>query len=827
MLVHNVSYSLEELPYTTLGIEKGLSNNSVRAIFKDSNGFMWFGTHDGLNRYDGYDFLIFRSILGDQSSLPHNYIYSINEDKDQNIWVGTGQGVGIYNPLSNKFSALQGIRWNDPKPFILKAQIQKILADNRGDMYIGTNGSGFYVKRSDRKYAEQILLEKDGAKIPHFSVSDILVTPKNEIYLLIEGFGLFAFNRATKTIQLVVHLPSFLSCMALDHKNGIIISTRNGLRRLNLNSGKLEMLSIIDNAKLSADIVISMHIDSSHQLWLGTKSSGLKITRLMQDKKYWKPIDGFIENQLIFTIYEDPTGRKWVGSSKEGIIIFDNRSRGFKSISATPHLETGLASNYVSSFYEDRNHKIWIGTDGGGVSIWDRKRNSFENLKENPNNSTSSSNNFISCIKSDFLGDIWIATYGGGITRIIKDTKRSKRYKCLNPFTGFENDNIWQLLETHDKTFWATTFSHGRLYYFDRQEDRFKVFDEELKENLLSLAEDRSHTLWAGNVSQLIKMNRDKKIYEYNEIGKPVRAITEDLFGNFWIGTEGGGLILFDRKRRKIIKQFSTANGLCNNSILAIVEDKGALWLTTFSGLSRFDIKTQKFLNFYQEDGLQSNQFLDNSALKLSSGEVILGGLKGFSIFNPDSLRPRSALVPVVITGIRINNEQVSSDDNGIVGGVKNGNITKIIVPFGESLSVDFAALEYSLPGKIVYAYYLEGWDRTWNDSKNVRTANYTKLTQGNYRLRIRASNSDGVWQKEEKILSIKILPPWYFTVWAFTFYVILILAAGYLFICYYKRQSFLKYQVEIANANVHREKEIIENKLSFLPIYPMNSERP
>ncbi|KQR70188.1 two-component regulator propeller domain-containing protein [Pedobacter sp. Leaf176] len=816
LLLCGVVRGNDTLPFTTIGIEKGLSNNAVRAIFKDSKGFLWFGTHDGLNRFDGYEFKIFRNVLGDKSSLPHNYIYTISEDANHNLWVGTGQGIGIYSLLSNRFSPAYFIRSADKARVELKSQINKIRTAKNGEMIIATNGAGLIVKPAKSPDALQVPLKNNKGQIIYgYNAIDVRITLNNKIYLLIEGVGLCVYDQKSRIINLVHKIDQLTQCLEVEDAHNLLISTNNGVMRYNAVSRKLAPVTGNLTPLLDAEIISAMYLDKQRQLWLGTNADGLKVKNKIDIDRYQRPLKGAIQNQLILSIYEDESGRKWIGTSKEGVIVIDAKRAKFKTISGNPLQKGGLISNYVSAFFEDRSHRLWIGTDAGGISIWNRKQNVFTNLVSDPQDAASLSSNAIMSIKEDYLGNIWIATYGGGINKVVGNGTKFKRYKCINQFTGNENGKVWQLLEGYDKTLWASTFSHGILYFFNREKDRFEVFDKSLEENLLSLKEDSYHELWGGNAAHLIKIDRSRKNHGYYEIGKPVRVIFEDSFGNLWLGSEGGGLLLFDRNTKKIVRQYSTSDGLSNNSVIAIIESDGCLWLSTFSGLSKFDIKKRTFTNFYQEDGLQSNQFLDNASLKLSSGELVFGGLKGFSILGPDSNKVVAANAPIAITGIRINNVEVSPV-NSVVSDISSGEITQLEIPYNEALAVDFAALEYSAPGKISYAYYMEGWDKGWNEVGKVRTANYTKLADGSYRLRIKSTNADGVWSKAEKTMLITILPPWYRSWWAYSGYFILFVFIGYVFLRYQRRQSFLKYQIELADLRVEKEKELSENKLTF-----------
>lgn len=817
LVVTNKLLATEYPTIVSLGIEKGLSNNSVRAVYKDRKGFMWFGTHDGLNRYDGYEFKIFRNKLGDSTSLPHNYIYTISEDHQHNLWVGTGQGIGIFNNLTSRFSPAYFIRKKNNQRAIITYAVNSIQNASNGDVLIGTNGTGLLVKRKNNEAAFQVPIKNEGREITDYNVTTIKVDHLNRIWLFINTIGLCIYEPAGKKLRIVNQQIRSAYCIETDEKGNVWIGGTQGLHQYHVTSGQLlPAQSGISEGKQ----VLSLRFDKQKNLWVGTKGSGVMILNPASAKVSYFSSGGmknYFSSESVPVIYDDKEGRKWIGTSKGGVNIVHSRSASFKTVAHDPLNQASLVNNFVSSFLELQDGKLWVGTDGGGISIWDRKKNRFTNLNHQPENKQSLSNNQVSHIKEDYLGNIWIATFGGGINRYNPNTQAFEHFKCIDASTGIENVNVWQFLEDHGKTLWATTFSGGRLYFLNRKLNRFEVFDNNLKENFFGITEDRNKILWGGNASELIKIDRKFKKHIYYEIGKPVRVLHEDRNGNFWIGSEGGGLILFDRKQGKIIKRYSIAEGLCNNSILSIIEDnRGNLWIGTFSGLSMFNPAKRTFLNFYQDDGLQSNQFIDNACIKLKSGQLIFGGLKGLSIFHPDSIKSSKIVPPILLTGLRINNQSVSSD-GPYISKVNGDQIEALEIPYNDAVvSFDFAALEFGAPGKISYAYYLEGWDKGWNYSNKLRTAAYTRLTEGNYVLHIKSTNTEGHWMNNEKSISVRILPPWYRSWWAYLIYVLAGFGLIYAYILYQKRQSHLQYQIDLAKLQVKQEQELSENKLSF-----------
>lgn len=340
------------------------------------------------------------------------------------------------------------------------------------------------------------------------------------------------------------------------------------------------------------------------------------------------------------------------------------------------------------------------------------------------------------------------------------------------------------------------------------------VLDQNIGD-LFSIYNDSDGNLWGGDADEFIKIDTKSLKHIRFDVGKPVRAIHEDKHKNIWLGTEGRGLILFDKKNMKVKKNYSVNDGLCNNAVLNILEDDNEnLWLSTFNGLSKFDPKNNKFVNFYKSDGLQSSQFSYNAAIKLNSGEMAFGGTNGFDIFFPQNIVSRTYMPNVAITSILINNKQISSLQKYKIH--EENNNTFITVPFKESfISIAFAALEYSTPQNIKYAYILEGWDNTWNYTQS-RSVTYNNIKEGSYTFRVKSTNASGEWNNNETTIQIKILPPWYRSWWAYLLYLLILIFLIRKYLKYKSKQEALKYEIKLAQINAENEKELSEKKASF-----------
>ncbi|WP_374164827.1 two-component regulator propeller domain-containing protein [Arcticibacter sp. MXS-1] len=563
--------------------------------------------------------------------------------------------------------------------------------------------------------------------------------------------------------------------------------------------------------------VMDMCIGASDVLWVATDGAGVMVFDIKSGT--WNQFKhevrkGGLSSSAIYSVYRDKDLRMWVGTLRGGINILDSRKNRFTTIAADPAAANSLISNFIMAFCEDPSGNLWIGSDGEGLSFWDRKRNRFANYVHEPDDKNSLSNNNVSAIIRDYQGQVWISTYGGGINRLGK-SGTFIRYSCYNSAYRYEDRNVWTLFEDSQHNLWAGTCSDGGLYRYNRRNDKFEIFDTRLK-NVLTLMEDNRGELWAGNYTSLIHVDRKSKKHIVYKIGSSVRAIHEDRKGKLWLATEGRGLLDFDRKTGRI-RQYTEKDGLPGNSLLNILEDReGNLWISTFNGLCKFNPSTKTTKVFYESDGLQSNQFNYNAAIKLRTGEFLFGGIKGFNIFRPEKVEPLASSSSVQITGLRINNTPFERESPKSVG-ENLYSLQELTLPYEKgAVSVDFTTVEFTAPDKIQYAYFLEGWDKDWNYAGGSRTANYSRLTEGKYRLRIKSTDAEGAWIDKERVVVITILPPWWRSWWAFLLYLSIFAAAALAWLRHQRKQEQLKYEIKLATLKVEQERELNEKKLSF-----------
>ncbi|HTI07595.1 MAG TPA: two-component regulator propeller domain-containing protein [Puia sp.] len=797
-------------PVTYLGIEQGLSNNSVTCVFQDHKGFMWFGTYDGLNRYDGYNFYIFRNRLTDANSLPNNRIASIVEDSSKRIWIGTRSGVARYDEVTSTFDPVWYIPSGEKKPKKITATVNQIKTDYWGNVLIGTD-DGLFLYQEKTNVALPVFIDGDQAKHGAYQVLSVECDSKKNIWVYVREKGLYLYNSGLHTLKLVTAEIKNGIYLKADAGGNLWMGADDGLFCYSIAQNKFSKLfscgnRIVHLSTYGSCMYIASDGNGVFTLDIPTK----KTTRLFVASSRQK-----LTSVSTYDVLKDRDERLWIGTIRGGINVIDPERNKFRTIAHDPLRANSLIGNFVTGCCEDAEGDLWMGTDGNGLSCWNRKQNKFTGYRHQEQNLLSRSSNFITDVLIDYKNEIWVSSWGGGINRLDRQSRTFRHYNCLNTELGREDKNHFLLFQDSRNHLWAGSCLEGGLYCFNRQQEKFELYDCRLK-NILAMYEDRRGKLWAGDFSSLILIDQIKKIHQRYQVGYAVRSILEDKNGNFWIGTEGAGLLLFDPVTGRFTR-FSESDGLSNNSVLKILEDKrNNLWISTFNGISMFNTITRKFINFSPSDGLQSSQFSYNAGVKLRSGEFVFGGIKGLNIFYPDSIINNSRPLTVLLTGLTVDNQAIKENDSYIARRTQD-RIERIKLPFDKAvLSVDFVALNYSASDKIKYAYYLEGWDKGWNYVGKTRTANYTRINEGSYVFHVKAKDASGNWSTSEEKLIIEILPPWYRTWWAYLLYIAISLAPFYLYVRYKSQRDRQAYEIALARIETEKQKELNEKKLSF-----------
>ena len=810
-LVILFSFSLmgysQDYPVKFLDISDGLSNNSVTTIFQDNDGYLWFGTYDGLNRYDGYNFKVFRNRINDKKSLLFNTIYNIEGDFKNNIWVGGSNGICVYNKTNATFNPVE-YTFGNKKPKPLKDVIHQMRSVSDKLVLVASQNLGLIIFENGAFIGKHIPLKVLGNKIEVNNYDAIAIQDNkknNNCWIYVRNVGICSYSYDSKSLKVVFPLSLEVKAMKLAEDGNLLLGTDEGLFLFNTKSQSLS-----ENYFSNKCSVTDILVDKKKDIWITTDGCG--IYKVIGTNKKAISCDTK-DNQLakstsVWSLYEDKSGNKWFGSLRGGISMLSDTPKYFKSVK---YNTKDLVENFILSFCEDEKNNLWVGTDGAGLKYWNRKNNSYTSY------TNKLSSKFITGIVRDNNNDIWLSTWAGGVSRINPKTNAVTQFACFNPYTKQVEKNIWFVYKDSKGTIWASATNEGSLYFFDRAKNSFVLFDKSIN-NLQCLTQTSDGKLCGGNYTSLFSIEKESKKIHKIAIGNPVRCIHEDRDKNLWLGTQEGGLLLFDRKTNAF-KRLTTDDGLPSNTILRLLEDKeGNLWMSTYNGICRFDKKRKTFRNFSVNDGLQSNQFSFNAGLKLSTGEFLFGGINGFNVFFPEAIKGFNQKNNLLLTDFYINNQPIEENKTELVSEWdKSGKIKEVSLPYDQTtLSLEFVALDYNNADKINYAYYLDGWDEQWNFVGQARKANYARLTEGKYTFKVKTTNFKGGWNKEISLITIEILPPWYRAWWAYTLYLLASIASILAYLKYNKNKEELKYKVKIAELESKKEKEIAEKQSSM-----------
>lgn len=786
--------------FTHITQDQGLSQNSVFCILQDSKGFMWFGTQDGLNKYDGYNFKVYRPDPENPFSLSNNHITSLCEDRNGTLWIGTAWGgLNKFDREKEVFIHYHSNNRPDDPTSLSSDFVFAICQDHMGNLWIGTLGGGlnkFDPGKETFVHYRQRADDPNG--LSSDSISALYEDRNGILWIGTNGGGLNRFDPRTETFSHYRATPRTstsltsdqITSICEDHAGELWVGTGGGgLHLLNRKTGAFTRYTSHpdDPFSLSHNSIRSVYEDGSGVLWVGTLEGLNRFDRRRERfirYRYNADNPYGLNHDFIVSIYENRSGILWVGTAGGGLNKFDRQGKKFYTFRAEPGNTTGLSHDFVYSFYEGRNGILWIGTSGGGLNRLNLSTGTFTVYRSDPFDTTTLSTDYIFCVLEDSDGMVWAGTQNGGLNRLDPGTGEFTRFQNMpNDPTSLSSNVVRAIHQDRSGVLWVGTFGGG-LNQMDRKRETFRAFrfipDDPTSlsdNNVRTIYEDRSGTLWIGtNVLGLNKFDRDTETFtRYRYIPNTptslsnniVGVIHEDRAGNLWIGTLGGGLNLMDRDKGTFT-HFREKHGLPNDVVYGILEDdQGFLWLSTNMGISRFDPHSQTFKNYNAWDGLQSNEFNGGAFHKGRDGRMYFGGVRGFNAFYPDHITDNSHIPPVVITDFRVFNKPAAVGP----GSPLKKHISEaeeIILSYKQNVfSFEFVALDYTIPGKNRYAYMMEGFDKDWvYTTSEKRFASYTNLEPGEYMFRVKGSNNDGIWNEKGKSIKVIITPPVWKTWW-------------------------------------------------------------
>ncbi len=836
-----ISFS-QELKFDHISVSEGLSQANIWDIKQDRLGFIWVATEDGLNKFDGITFTVYKGNKEDTLGISDNSITSIAEDKDGFIWVATRKGLNKYDRSLDRFER-------------------------------------FFHR------------DEDPQSLAHNSVSNVFVDSKNNVWACTNN-GLSFYDRQTNSFQTFRKDPDnpnslvddFVKCIAEDSQGILWVGTKGGLSKLAPQTRTFTnyVVSAYGQDGMSSDLIMSIMVDKSDHVWLGSFERGLMKLNSSTEKfkaYYSDPLDPTaLVGPYIYNVVQNPkTGEIWVANDG-ALCLLDVSIDGFKRFFQDPSEEHSLNSNTVTDVYFDQTDRMLVVTRFGGINVYDAMKYQFNHITSEEGKANTLSNVLVQGMSEDLEGNIWIGIDGGGLNKYNPRTGEITHYrhdpyndnslqgdKILNVivdqtglvWTGMwdkgittfdpktntykrylsdpndpksiSDNNIFDFYIDHDGDLWIATWGNG-INRYDRETDSFTRYSHNAdKSNTIGnspvvvITQDYTGTFWLGTEDEGIYFF-DKDTEEFTQIkggegqgelsSGGIHSFYEDSKKRFWIGTSGAGLNLYNRAD-KSFTLFSEEDGLPNGGVVGIQEDgEGNLWLSTNKGISKFDPDNITFKNYSLNHGLQDDQFSRWASLKSRAGVLYFGGTNGLNHFDPKMVKDNRAIPPIYITDFKMFNEVVP-----IGSEILNQNILftdKISLNYDQSfISFGFRALNYRQAEENQYKYRMKGLQDDWVDIGAERKVSFTNLSPGNYVFQVIGSNNDGYWNEEGKSLVISISPPWWVTWWFRVLAVIVVGLTAYALIRW--RLRFMQKQKEKLEAMVESRTAEVKEMITLI----------
>ncbi|MEP7135405.1 MAG: two-component regulator propeller domain-containing protein [Chloroflexota bacterium] len=794
------------LRFDHLNIEDGLSQSSVNVVFQDSRGFMWFGTEDGLNRYDGYTFKTYKPDPDVPGSLSDRWITAIVEDAEGYLWIGTRQGgLNRYDPRLETFTTYSH---SDTQPASLNNDhVNMLYRDQKNNIWAGTPAGLELFDQAQNNFKHYLATPSEVESANKNRITAMLQDKRGQYWLGTSGGGLKKFDVQNDTFESYQSNPEKLNTISFDSVTAIVednhailwVGTRNGLNRFDPSTGFFDRFlrpsvdlesplpdnrpssdsskpieAADDTKNISSNVVNALKIDSTGNLWIGTANGlnryepGRGFVHYDNDPAFSKSLSA---NHVI-SLYEDRSGTLWIGTYAGGVNIYDRQTDLFAYYRNNPLDSNTISDNSIIPIFVDSNGYAWLGTSAG-LNRFNRQTNNVVRYQNDPRDIKSLGSNDILSIYEDQAHYLWIGTTNG-LDRFDQTTSTFTHFRRDTQGEGSISSNyVYVVYVDSQNNVWAGTSAGldrldratGKfIHYTPRKDDPNSISGA----MVYSIHEDHAGKLWVGTFeSGLNRLDPETGIftqYRHDPQSKTsinndsITTIYQDSKDRLWIGTDGGGLNLYHPETDSFT-YYLEKDGLPNGVVYGILEDaKGNLWMSTNFGISRFTPENKVFRNFDAADGLQSNEFNSFAYAKGKDGEFYFGGVNGLTVFQPNKIADNAYTPQVALTSL-------TQDDQPLKTKSSVETLQAVTLEYPQnSLEFDFAALGYNQPGKNQYAYFLDGFDTNWHFIGTKRSGRYTNIPGGDYTLLLKATNSDGVWNETPTRINVTVIPPYWQT---------------------------------------------------------------
>lgn len=776
-----------------IGIDAGLSNSTIECIFQDHRGFLWFGTRDGLNKYDGEQITIFKSSR-DPASLSDNFIRHIYEDKNKKLWIGTSNGLNRFDPETNNFR-----RYKTGSAAAGKSSGSNnvtAIEEHATGLWIATSG-GLLELRNEKT-----------TTFRHFKhhTNDLHTDRKGNLWIATDS-GLYKFDKKSSAFMKIPGLSNYTLRVIAESADGTLWlgTEEQGMIAYQPSSHSIKIYrhELKNSNSLGSDLVRAIIVDQKNNLWIGSVNGGLDHfnpqTNTFKNYQNEPGNASSLSQRTVSALFQDKQDNLWVGTHRGGINLYTPGSERFRLVQQELN-KNSLSYNDVKAFYEDQDENLWIGTDGGGLNFYHKASQRFTHYKFDPFRQESLGSNAVLNITEDRFKQLWIGTWAGGLNLVDRQSGTFRRF-LNNPAdpSSISSNYVQKTFEDSKGNLWVGTY-YGGLNLMDRGSKKFSRLIQGAGntqisgKNIISINEDQHQNLWIGtDDGGLNCYNLNTKRFTHyflNEEKRPdLRVIFIDSKKRLWIGQSG---LYFFNPAKNSFSMYTTRAGLSTDFIKGITEDdRGNFWISTSRGLTRFNPETLRASSYNKADGLQGLEFEANAFLKTRKGEMFFGGVNGFNSFYPNEIKTNRFIPPVYITEFQIFN-------NRMLPGVKDSPLDKdisfsndIALSYQQStFSFSFAGLNYTAPENNKYAYKLEGFDKDWNYAGNTKKAFYTNLDPGDYVFRVKASNNDNNWNAAGTAVRIHISPPFWATWWFRLIIAVLLTGIAYALLSFKRRME-------------------------------------
>jgi len=843
------SWSQEPIQkYDFVSIKEGISKVGIYTIIQDDLGFIWLGTNGaGLYRYDGNNYESYKYIIDDSTSLSNTIVQCSYLDSKKRLWFGTGNGLNMYDRDNDRFNRISNSAFKTEND--INITIRSLKEDTHGNLFIGALNLGLFKMNLKDSIIEPVL-SKESLESISLSIKSIQIDKAGKIYIATDR-GLKEYDYKTKTLRASVFkskegeksINVAIESLVIDEQNTIWVGTENdGLIKVSSNDAlNNETFFKIESFSFSTHKFLSLLDLKNGTLLLGTENDGLyhidNNGHILKSYRVNKKNSNSILSNSIWSLYLDSNERVWVGYYNKGVSVYDKLYDKFNEIKSLPGSSNSLKYAAVTAIEEDQNDNLWIAMDGGGIDILNKQTNKFIHINSSNQKTYGLTSDYIEALLIDRNDNLWAGSWDKGLVYLEKGSKKFINFNSENTNAGLNSNRILTLDEDSEGIIWIGTYNGG-LHSFNPRTKMFTYYNSDFfLENGLANIEirkvlvDSNDHIWIGTAIGLFKIEKQgndelsiislrtempEKFNDHNSSDN-ILSIFESKDGSLWIGTRGAGICKYNPLTKTFI-WYNKDNGLIEENINSITQSlDGNIWLAGNSGITKLNVNDNTFTNYTSNDGLLSNDYNINSAFRDKEGILYFGNFQGIDYFNPSDIKINKNIPSLYLTDFKLFNESVQPNQEKYPLKKVISKTDNLTLNSKQSVfTIEYSSINYTRPEKNEYAYYLEGYETSWNYVGKKRSATYTNLDSGDYTFKLKVANNDGIWSESSLLLKITILPPWWKTVWAILSYVFLILLGVY-FLNKITRSRIRDKQLVANERNIRLlEKELNEKKLQF-----------